>query len=149
MVPSTTPDVSSPYRALCEELCADQGQYVEQALELVVEASNLTPQQELGIREAVRHRMMASYRHWTADELEAEIGYLQAEVDSLGTFPSFVGMRGIAELFGVAEVTVRMWKKRGKLPPPDEIIDGTMHAWARGTVKAWAKEIQAYAAAVS
>ena len=72
---------------------------------------------------------------------------LREEWGSVAGMPSFVGMRGIAELFGVAEVTVRMWKKRGKLPPPDEIVDQTMHCWSRATVKAWAKEIQAYARA--
>ena len=147
MVPSTTRDVSSPYRALCEELCADQGRYVEQALELVAEASNLTPQQELGIREAVRHRMMMDQRQWTADDLEHEIECLQDEANALGRFPAFVGARGLSELLGVSESAVRMMKKRGKLPAPDEVIDGTYSAWSRSTIKGWVKEIQTYAAA--
>ena len=72
---------------------------------------------------------------------------LREEWGSIAGMPAFVGMRGIAQLFGVAPVTSRMWRTRGKLPPPDEIVDGTMHLWARSTIKQWVKEIQAYASA--
>lgn len=65
-----------------------------------------------------------------------------AEIHGLPKLPDLLGMRGIAKLFGVSNSTVRMWKSRGLLPPPDEIVDGTMHVWASHTVRDWVREIQ-------
>ena len=120
-------------------------------LDLVRSQTNATDEEWARVEDAIAVRLTANCQQVLVldSDLADMLPMLREEWGSVAGLPSFVGMRGIAELFGVAEVTVRMWKKRGKLPPPDEIIDGTMHAWARGTVKAWAKEIQAYAAAVS
>lgn len=94
-----------------------------------------------GIESAIARRADAP-EYVTADELAHALDALRAELSKTPKLPGLIGMRGIAELFGVSNSTVRMWKTRGQLPPADEIVDGTMHVWARGTIRDWVREIQ-------
>jgi MerR HTH family regulatory protein len=48
-----------------------------------------------------------------------------------------LGEMEIATLLGVQPDTVRMWRKRGRLPEPDGRVSG-MPYWFRATVLAWA-----------
>ena len=120
-------------------------------LDIVRGQTNATDEEWARVEDAIAVRLTANCQQVLVldSDLADMLPMLREEWGSVAGFPSFVGSRGVAELFGVAEVTTRMWKKRGKMPPPDEIIDGTYSAWSRGTIKKWVKEIQAYAAAVS
>ena len=118
---------------------------IDDALALVRDQTNATEAEWARVEDAVRARLQARCQTMVIidQDLADTLDRLQAEADSIGRMPAFVGMRGIAELFGVGESAVRMWRKRGKLPPPDEIVDQTMHVWARSTIKEWAKAIKA------
>ncbi len=56
--------------------------------------------------------------------------------------PELMGVKGIAELFGVSLSTPRVWRARGKLPPPTILIDGEHAAWDRETIGWWIEEIR-------
>lgn len=51
-----------------------------------------------------------------------------------------IGYREIAEITGVSESTLKVWKHRGKLPPPDLQPNVKAPLWKRETIEAWWKE---------
>jgi predicted site-specific integrase-resolvase len=51
-----------------------------------------------------------------------------------------IGYREIAELTGVKESTLKVWKYRGKLPPPDLEPYSRAPLWKRETIVKWDKE---------
>ena len=51
-----------------------------------------------------------------------------------------IGYREISELTGVKESTLRVWRTRGKLPPPDLQPNAHSPLWKRSTIDRWWKE---------
>jgi hypothetical protein len=49
-----------------------------------------------------------------------------------------LGVAEVAELLGVKDRTVHMWKYREIMPSPDWPEVNRSHAWRRGTILAWA-----------
>lgn len=49
-----------------------------------------------------------------------------------------IGVAEVAELLGVKDRTVHMWKWREVMPPPDYDAVNRSHAWKYGTILAWA-----------
>lgn len=54
-----------------------------------------------------------------------------------------LGIQELAELFGKPTNTVRQWRQRGQLPPPDYMVSGTP-IWERSTIDAWDDGPRAY-----
>ena len=80
-----------------------------------------------------------------AASFELEVEQWSTTVHAEPKLPALIGTRGIADLFGVAPNTPRVWRARGKLPEPTEIIDGIHEVWSRAVIESWAEEIRALA----
>ena len=51
-----------------------------------------------------------------------------------------VGLKGIAALVDVKYQTVKVWRSRGVLPEPFQIVDDYWPVWWVSTIEEWAKE---------
>lgn len=102
-----------------------------EAIAAIAAQTNMTAEEWQRVEQAVANRLLAYGK--TAPDID---------LANAKTLPAFMGMAGIGRLFGVAESTCRVWNHRGKLPSPDEIIDGTHKVWARSTIKEWIAEIK-------
>ena len=51
-----------------------------------------------------------------------------------------VGLKGIAKLCDVKHGTVKMWRTRGVLPEPLQVVDGYWPVWWETDIVKWSKE---------
>ncbi len=50
---------------------------------------------------------------------------------------NLIGIAGIARLIGLTPGTVKLMRAQGKLPAPDEVVDGRTILWRSSTILEW------------
>ena len=76
-----------------------------------------------------------------------EVERLQAELARTEELrPQLVGLVGIAKLLGVPHSTVKVWRSRGQMPEPYQLVDDSMPVWFLADLEEWLEEKRRVAA---
>lgn len=118
----------------------DKLESVFNALRIIRDQSNLDDDEWAWLCETVSTRAMGPVLGTTLSVSEA---YTQAQRDpqSFKGLSAWVSTKELAGVLGISLDLCARWRKRGKLPVPDEMVAGRA-AWSRKAVKQFVSDLQ-------